>query len=425
LIFIQKKYFLLSMLLILHAGFWIIRKPPQPSSDDLVYLINAKHVLTGEYSLNESPKNHRLVVFAPVAFFINLFGESPWIVSLWPFICSCITLITLFFFLIKNSSPLHGFAATFILACNTLQIDYSASLFPDVIVAMFSLLFLVDIYEARSKQIGYWKSAISATLFFYLGFLSKEIIIFLLPFVFFLFISDVRKRINFNFWKKFIPLMIGAGCILLGVYYYTTGEINFLYHSIDTRHSELYEIRGINILKRITYEPVLMFAGNVGFAVLFLFLIHFMISWKREKSKNNRLINFFAGYLLILLIVYWFLPISFTHFTLIQLDARMWMLLLVPLCILAGHTASNIIEDKNSILARRFIIFFAVAALIALVFVSPQRALMFMSFALSSTLMLFLKQRGLKEIWLMIIFLSPAIVLALRFTMTNSNFLIR
>jgi hypothetical protein len=83
----SNKTFLLSILLIIHIGFWIIRKPPVPGSDDLVYFLNAKSLIAGEYYLHESPKNHRLAVFAPVALLITLFGESPWIVSLWTLIC--------------------------------------------------------------------------------------------------------------------------------------------------------------------------------------------------------------------------------------------------------------------------------------------------------------------------------------------------
>jgi 4-amino-4-deoxy-L-arabinose transferase-like glycosyltransferase len=415
----DNKHFLLFALIALHIGFWIIRKPPQPSSDDLVYLNNAKAILSGDYILTESPKNHRLIVFAPVAALISVFGESPWVVSFWPLLCSCITLAVLYFFLLKYSSLLHAFASSLLLATNTQQVDYSASLFPDVIVAMFSLLLLWRVYEGRLKEAGTLQNAGATALFFYLGFLTKEIIIFVLPFLLFLFIKDIKARTNQKFWKQFIAFMVLCGIALIATYYILTGDFNFIYHSIETRHNEFYSLQSLSeVVERLTYGPALMFASHVGYIVLLLFvLVDF-----RKRDNTNSSLKFISNYFWILLALYWLLPISLQHFTPIHLDPRMWMLLLPPLYVFAGFNAAQIIQG-NIQLAKKMVILFLAAAVLALIFVSAQRAIMFMTFALSCIAVVLLSKKNLAQVWQMLILLLPAVLLALRFTTANSNFL--
>jgi hypothetical protein len=424
----NRKFILLFGLLLLFIGFWIIRKPPQPSSDDYVYLESAKLLLSGEYSLNESPKNHRFVVFAPVALFIRIFGESPWIISLWPLICSCTTLIILFFFLKKYSSLTHAFASCLLLATNTLQIDYSASLFPDVIVGMFSFLFLAEIYKARLKDYSNWQHAIASVLFFFTGFLAKEIIIFVLLFAAAVFLWDLKNRIHLLFWKKFLSLILVTVLAFISGYYSFTGDVNFIYNSIDTRHSEFYTLQSSSeIVKRLTYQPAIMIALNVGYIILFILTIIFLTGdiFKSIKNQMASPVIFFMIYFLVLLTTYWFIPISFGHFTLIHLDPRMWMLLLVPLYIIGGFVVTRIIEEKNNRSLSMMILLFAISALTAIIFVSPQRSLMYFMFVLSGSVVFILKRKdSIKEFYLTLLLLAPAIIIALRFTTANSNFLI-
>jgi hypothetical protein len=416
---IDKKYYLLAALILLHIGFWIIRKPPQPSSDDLVYLNNAKAMMAGEYVLTESPKNHRLVVFAPVALFISALGESPWVISLWPLLCSCITLVALYLFLLKYSGLLHAFTSSLLLATNTLQIDYSASLFPDVIVALFALLFVVQIFKARLNSNLPLSTALLAAFFFYSGFLAKEIIVFVLPFILFLFLKDFKAKENISSWKRIFIAMLSVGIVFFAAYYLFTGDFNFIYHSVDTRHSEFYALQTPSeIFERLSIGPANMFAINVGYIVLFLFVLS-NFYFRKSDIKS---IRFFSTYFFWLLAVYWLLPISLKSFTLIHLDPRMWMLLLCPLYILAGFNTVKIIEG-DIWQAKKTAMIFLTVSILSYLLVSPQRAFLFFLFALSCTAIVFLRQRKMAEIWKLVILLLPTVILALRFTVANSNFL--
>jgi hypothetical protein len=343
---------------------------------------------------------------------------------LWPLLCSCITLAVLFFFLEKYSGLTHASAAGLLLATNTLQIDYSDSLFPDVIVGMFAFLFIVQIFKGRLEADNHWRRALIATVFFYLGFLAKEIIIFVLPFVFIQLIIDMRKKQSISFWRKLVAAMTVGGFLFLGAYFILTGELNFIYQSVETRHSEFYMLNSVNeIISRLTYGPAVMIGENVGHIILFLFAICFLVlkSWKDAGANSTA--KFFVSYFLILLLTYWFVPISFSHFSFIHLDPRMWMMLLVPLYIIGGYIISRPVVEKNDTGIKILAGIFLFAAIIALIFVSSQRALMFMTFALSPAFVLLLRKKiQMGELWQTVILLSPAVILALRFTVANSNF---
>src|ERR1035438_1060344 len=109
----KNKSVLIFILLFIHVAFWFILKPAPPFSDDKVYALNAESMAEGNYHLNESPKNHRLMVIAPTALFIKVFGESPFVISLWTLLCSLFTILVLFLFLSEYSSIEIAFTASF------------------------------------------------------------------------------------------------------------------------------------------------------------------------------------------------------------------------------------------------------------------------------------------------------------------------
>jgi uncharacterized membrane protein YfcA len=101
----------------------------------------------------------------------------------------------------------------------------------------------------------------------------------------------------------------------------------------------------------------------------------------------------------------------------------MWMLLLLPLSIIAGFAGVKAIDENGTKLLRNWIIIFALAALVSLIFVSPQRSIMFFMFAASAAIAAFLNRKSsAKKLKTLLALLIPAIILALRFTYENSNF---
>jgi hypothetical protein len=442
----KNKSLLIFILLFIHAAFWFILKPAPPFSDDKVYALNAETMVEGHYHLLESPKNHRLTVIAPTALFIKLFGESPFIVSLWTLLCSLITIICLFLFLSKFASIEIAFTASFLIACNNLQIIYSAALFPDVIVALFAFLVIERVYISRINNTAKIRIVIEATIFFYIGFLAKEIILIILPFILFLFIADLRKKINIAFWTKFFITLISGGIILNGIYFITTGDMNFIYHCINKNHNEVFALfSNDELIKRFTYQPLIFLFQGVGYSILLLFFLSYFNYNIRIKSHYNEhreriginkltskmfyeqspLIKFFVTYFLILLATYWWLPTSFNHLSPILLFGfeRMWMMLLIPLAIIAAYFIVSAAEEEGR--SKRLMtitVIFVLAALISVYLSSYFRALMFLIIAISSIIAIILKQKtNLNKQIILAVLLIPLFLIALYFTWQNSN----
>jgi len=432
----RNKPFLIAFLLFIHVAFWFILKPAPPFSDDKVYALNAETMVEGHYHLLESPKNHRLTVIAPTALFIKLFGENPFTVSLWTLLCSLITITFLFLFLSKYASIEIAFTASFLIACNNLQIIYSAALFPDVIVALFAFLVIERVYISRINNTAKIRTAIEATIFFYIGFLAKEIILIILPFILFLFIADLRKKINIAFWTKFFITLISGGIILNGIYFITTGDINFIYHCINKNHNEVFAIfSNEELIKRFTYQPITFLFQNVGYSILLLFFFSFIIYNVRITYPNDELprpiipkphlIKFFTTYFLVLLATYWWMPTSFNHLSPILLFGfeRMWMMLLIPLAIIAAYIIVKAVEEEGS--RKGLLIISIIFTLTANAYVSLvvyNRAMMFLLFSFGAIAGIFLKERTkLNKQIILTIVLLPVFLIALYLAWQNSG----
>ena len=429
----KNKLSLLFILLFIHVAFWFILKPTAPFSDDKVYALTAKTMVDGHYQLSESPKNHRLTVIAPTALFIKLFGENPFVVSLWTLICSLLTITCLFLFLSRFASLHIAFTASFLIACNNLQIIYSVALFPDVIVALFAFLVIERIYTSRAANTAKAWTIIEAAVFFYIGFLAKEIIIIILPFIFFLFISDMIKKINRIFWIKFFICLISGGLILNDIYFMLTGDMNFIYHCINKNHNEVFALfSNDELIKRFTYQPLIFLFQSVGYSILLLYLISHFIAKVMIKnpekiilSPKPSLIRFFTAYFFILLATYWWMPTSFNHLSPILLFGfeRMWMMLLIPLAIIAAHIIIKALDEEDS--RKGFLIISTVFALAANACVSLtyySRAMMFLLFTFSSLAVIILKENTrLNKQILLGILLFPSFIIALYFCWQNSN----
>jgi len=428
----RNKPFIIAFLLFIHVGFWFILKPAPPFSDDKVYAINAESMVDGHYQLLESPKNHRLTVIAPTALFIKLFGESPFIVSLWTLLCSLITIACLFLFLSKYSTIEVAFTSSFLIACNNLQIIYSVALFPDVIVALFAFLVIELIYTSRIENSSNLITIIGATVYFYIGFLAKEIILIILPFIVFLFISDWIKKINKTFWIKFFISFISGGVILNAIYYFATGDANFIYHCINKNHNEVFAIfTNEELIKRFTYQPLIFLFQSVGYSILLLFFIGYFLSkvGVTNQNKYNQkpgapLIKFFSIYFLILLATYWWMPTSFNHLSPILLFGfeRMWMLLLIPLAIIAANLLVEAIEGEGRKKLLLITAIFFIAALISVILSSYNRAFMFLLFSVFSIFSILLKEKtNLNKQIILSVLLIPVFFVALYFAYQNSN----
>ena len=136
---------------------------------------------------------------------------------------------------------------------------------------------------------------------------------------------------------------------------------------------------------------------------------------------------FFLVYFIILLTTYWWGTTSFNHLSPILLFnfERMWMILLIPLSIMAAITVVKVTEEKNSKSLIILSLIFIMATFVSWIFISPNRAFYFFIFAISSIISIIFKEKTtLPKKITVAFFLIPLFIDALYFTLKNSNWML-
>lgn len=288
--------------------------------DDVYYVRKAVELLRGNWQLLHV-MDHRVGLYAPVAFFIAWGGVHEWTVLAYPLICMAGVLVLLWRYCGR------GWAAVLFLITDYYVFHFAAKLYPDTILMFWVLLVCI----ALDRRAGGLWAGIGAAVALFAAFLTKETIVWLLPALLVLFVQDRRRRLYLSFWRVFII----AGAILLGGYfvYYTWKFRHPLYrflhiqaeHSPDYGAFSYYDKPWIYTLRRITYQPLLMFMGADMWTGIAGALVAVAAGWHGKRSLSVWSIAFLS-----MLGMFWFFTTSFRYYNPITLHARM-ALPLVPL----------------------------------------------------------------------------------------------
>lgn len=422
-IFLIKNTFII-LILLLHLIFWMWLKPPVPQTDDLCYVQEGEKFLNGIYQFNDSPKNHRLVVILPALLFTQLFGVNSFAISLWSLVCSLATISILFVFLKKIDLEL-AIISSLLVSLNIVQVIYSTVLFPDIIVSFFALLVMLMIFSGRENH-EEKKYAFATVIFLIIGFFTKEIIILLLPLILFLSITDLKKKQSEKFWKFFYMWFSIALVMVLITSKILKDDFFFLYNCVEKNHNEVF-ISGYNLndlLKRITYEPVVWLNNQLGYIFLFILAVPAIIEGLKKNNRFQNLESFFSIYFIGLLSVYWFGSSSVTKYAPILLLDRMWLLLIIPLCVLCAVTIKRLI--RNELSSRSIYFLISVLFLLALLNgmkISMTRGVLFAIFGMSVIMLKFTSILWNQNIFLKkVILLAPFVLLIVYFLVNNTNY---
>ncbi len=329
------KYFVLAAVLAAHVLCWVVLRPPVPHADDRVYMDLARDMGEGRYALNESPKNHRFMVIVPAWAIASVAGTSPYAVSAWPLLCSLATVAAVFLFLYKEDRQLATVAAV-LLALNPVQVIYSTVLFPDAVVSLFFALAAGLVVAGRHGRFA-WR-AVLAALVLGAGFAAKEIIVLFLPFIVGLSIRDAVAGRHAAFWQAFFPALAIVALAIWGFYYALTGDAAFLVRSVETRHNDMFvpPLRMDALWRRMVHEPLLWLVSQPGYVVLVVLTLPWLFRRQGGMARVAR------AYLVLLAAAFWWGSSSLQRMAPVPLADRMWMPLLVPLCVAAAFSARDL-----------------------------------------------------------------------------------
>jgi 4-amino-4-deoxy-L-arabinose transferase-like glycosyltransferase len=342
-----NKYIFLAALLFLHVACWLVLGPPEPRSDDRVYLDVAADIDHGVYALNESPKNRRYAVILPALAFTKLFGDGPHAVSLWPLLCSLASIGMLFSWLWPKGKK-TAVAAGFLLAMNPVQVIYATVLFPDAVVSLFVLLAAYFIFRGRER--GKPAHGLAAAASILAGFFAKETVLLLLPFAVALSVRDGIMRRHMDFWTRFYTAVAVGFLLVWGAFYYASGDALFLLRSIESRHNAVFvpPLAAGPLLERLTWRPLVWLLSQPGYALLVLPAMVWL--FKRQRGAAR----WWKTYLIMLAAAFWWGSSSAVTMAPMLLYDRMWMPLLAPLCVAAASFFAGAAAGRLSAIATLF-----------------------------------------------------------------------
>ncbi|MDX1904947.1 MAG: hypothetical protein SFU27_12385 [Thermonemataceae bacterium] len=311
--------------------------------DDYSYAYYANQVLEGEFKFStQDIFAHRFGIILPLALLYAVFGISDFTNILLPILASLWSIFLLFKF--TNIFFTDNYTKNLALAFGGLDfyiLFFSNKLYPDVLLTSLAL---GAVWFLLKRKDGLLPAFYFVGLNFW-AFLTKELIIYFLPFYIFVFFTDLRKKNFVKFWLYTFFLTLFFTIIYCAIYYLFTDNFLFRFSLIQDNHYTVsfsyFDKPFIFTLHRITYEPIIMFVNTHIWIVLAGI---FVVTFSKQLPlhlQNIRLLLWGA------FAFFWFLSTSVQYYNPIGLFPR-HILFLLPFAALltAWIIGQNQQKDK-------------------------------------------------------------------------------
>ncbi|WP_169788153.1 glycosyltransferase family 39 protein [Rufibacter tibetensis] len=332
-----------------HEGFYY--------ADDGSYSLYAHQVLHGGFHFDDYSFCHRFMVFVPTTLFYWLWDHNIYTTTLWPLLCTLGTLLLLYL-TFRKKHPVAISWALVLLGLYYFQLNTSNYLYPDNILLFFTTACLLVLYRARNplpsvKEEVYWGMGFAVLNL--LAFLTKETIVYTVPFYLTLFGYQAFRRQNSRFW--FTAAV--TGILLLAAYFllykiYSGDALQRLYdikatNTAETKQAYL-DTRSATLFPRLTYGPFLFFIGT-GLAIpLAMAALFWMSNSKKQPFSLSSPIYFWLIAMLGMLLPIWFGTATVDFYKPMPLVPRMFHPLLPAFCLLAGLTMEQVWNKRIAFL---------------------------------------------------------------------------
>ncbi|MFC5270601.1 ArnT family glycosyltransferase [Adhaeribacter terreus] len=312
-------------------------------NDDWAYSRYAHEVLTGDFEFEDMPFSHRFFAYLPVSVLYATIGVSPYITTVWPMLCTAGTLVLIYYLLRKNY-PGVAMWAVILLGFNFHTLFLSNYLYPDNIVMLVGLGILGVLYRFRKVRQNAVGFALAFAVLNFLAMLTKETIIYILPFYLYVFVLDLVRKENLKFWVWSAVF----GSILLAFYFaayeiFTGHWLNrFLMTSeiVNEFKPGYLNNKTAYYFNRLTFEPIQFFiVSGIIVPIIFAFSAPGVTLRNLLKLENTR--SYWLLVTILILLAFWFGSTSYTHYKPMVLVPRMITVLMPPLCISAGFALAN------------------------------------------------------------------------------------
>ena len=309
--------------------------------DDTAYSRYAWEATQGIFSLKQNDIfAHRLGVYLPVSVIYSITGIADCSTVFWPLLVFLAGAAFLFFGLRRYSTTIALYALV-IASLNFYPVFFSNKLYPDPVVAFFTLAATFVLWKAISQQeSNTFFQAFAFTALLFSAFLTKETVLFYAPFYLIVLIADLKNKRNLKFWGYSTALGLMLLAVYFTSYYIQTGDAFYRFKVIQDGHYvfalSYYQKPFVEIIPRLTYEPLLMFLSS-ELAIPFIIALPLLFSFKVKELLNlNEFENFWKVLCLVLLLMLWYCSTSIKFYNPLSLQPRMYLLMVPPLSIVAA-----------------------------------------------------------------------------------------
>ncbi len=323
----QLSFFAVFFLL----TYWMVGFDGITFSDDVFYILAGENFWKGTMEVTDYHFSSRWGAYIPAGLIGFLFGYDPHTISA----ISLISYISTYLLLLRITEGRKSLLIMSLWFCTPVYfLHFLTKVYPDSLLVFWTCLVpFAAIYRQKYPV----KAGILLVLGLFLGFLTKETIVFLAPLPVLLFYFDIREsKINLTFYWT----MLMTGLLLLvgylSYFWVAFGDPLYRISSINAGHyiSEYtYADKGIGaIIKRLTILPFQTFVERAYWPWLVL-AIPGLVHGLRNKSSHAFP---FAISLICILVGFWFMSSTLEFYNPIYLNPRHLIILIPILAYLIG-----------------------------------------------------------------------------------------
>ena len=335
-----NRTLVLTALLAVHLAGLIYLRYVFVAQDDLHYAALSNAVLQGRFHFEQHHQSQRFVLFVPTAIVGRMLGRiSVDMLAVWPMVTSLVQLVLVYLLAETIAGPTAALFAGVLFNTNLLQFQYATLLFPDAVVACFMTAVLYAVCRGRlasSRASTAWGAA--GAVLSVCAYLSRETAVWMGPFLVVVLLTDIWHRRHTAFWMSFCVAAVALAAIDVAAYWLATGDPLAQIHTVNSQSEsplwgELLWNRESRAARLIGGPlPAILLRNDYTIT----FVIGCPLAIVSLSGRALRPLRLVAGYMLSVLLSFWFGSTSLSTYLPIHVDPRFLLPLHAPLVVIVA-----------------------------------------------------------------------------------------
>lgn len=333
----MRNFSILAAILFLAAALRLVFFNGFFGSDDLVYLQRSLEISNGVWTSANYNGALRYGYNLPAALFIYIFGLNAFTANMWTLLCSLGEIAIVFLFTARFIGLKAAIYAGLVLACIPLHIALGTRIHADSVLAFFLTLAFVLFYWAERSHSRhlYFATGLALGMIFW----SKELGV--ITFLAFLTYPFVFRRLN----KDWFWVVLGGAVMLVSHLLLMQLIAGDPLHLIKTVTGQVQTgfVQGGGGEDAAGYYFRYLFVDikHTWLASFLAFAAMYGVLFRSRDMVNRQPHMYVAWWLIALLVVLSFTPVSFSPFRLAMKQSNYLNLFLAPIAIFAGVFLAN------------------------------------------------------------------------------------